>query len=41
MFASSTRVDETVNAWLAAYDTPDACVAELLCDRHDPASIAL
>lgn len=40
MFASSTRVDETVHAWLAAYDTPDACVAELLCDRHDPASIA-
>ncbi|MGE3693111.1 MAG: AMP-binding protein [Novosphingobium sp.] len=25
---------------LALYGAPDACVAELLCDRHDPASAA-
>ncbi|MFM6933715.1 MAG: AMP-binding protein [Novosphingobium sp.] len=29
-----------VTAWLATYGEPDACVAQLLCDRHDPASRA-
>lgn len=30
MLAPQHSVDETVRAWLAAYDTPDACVAHLL-----------
>lgn len=29
-----------VRSWLDVFDTTEACAAELLCDRHDPADIA-
>ncbi len=32
--------DATVAAWLAQYDTPDTDVAHLVCDRHDPSTVA-
>ncbi len=32
--------EQTVSQWLATYDTPDADVAHLLCDRHDPTAVA-
>lgn len=35
-----TRTARSVDQLLAEYDTPDACVAELLCDRHDPEATA-
>jgi acetyl-CoA synthetase len=31
---------ETIAAWLAIYDVPDADVSHLLCDRHDPNAVA-
>lgn len=35
-----TRTAKSVDQLLAEYDSPDACVAELLCDRHDPEATA-
>ena len=35
-----TRTVRSVEELLAEYDNPDACVAELLCDRHDPEATA-
>ena len=32
--------DGRVRDLLAAYDTPQACAADLLCDRHAPAAVA-
>ncbi|GAA3741419.1 acetyl-CoA synthetase [Spinactinospora alkalitolerans] len=32
---------QQVRDWLAEYDTPDASVAHLLCDRHDGAGVAV
>lgn len=29
-----------VRSWQAVFDAPEACAAELLCDRHDPAAVA-
>ncbi|MEU5266655.1 AMP-binding protein [Amycolatopsis sp. NPDC021455] len=31
---------DAVEAWLAAYDSPEADVAHLLCDRHDAEAVA-
>ncbi|MTD58930.1 AMP-binding protein [Amycolatopsis pithecellobii] len=33
-------VQPVVDAWLAAYDTPEADVAHLACDRHDAGALA-
>ncbi|MER7609823.1 AMP-binding protein [Nocardioides sp. NPDC127503] len=33
-------VSAQVAAWLAKFDSPEACAAELLCDRHDPSAVA-
>jgi acetyl-CoA synthetase len=30
----------TVRSWLDVFDVPDACAAQLLCDRHDPGAVA-
>ncbi|MDS1269147.1 AMP-binding protein [Lipingzhangella sp. LS1_29] len=32
---------QQVRDWLDSYDTPHACVATLLCDRHPPDTVAL
>lgn len=32
--------EECVSRWLALYSADDACLADLLCDRRDPASLA-
>ncbi|MFD1860175.1 AMP-dependent synthetase [Aeromicrobium camelliae] len=37
---TTTTVDATIERWLATYDAPDADVAFLLCDRHDPQTVA-
>ncbi|MEV5828046.1 AMP-binding protein [Spirillospora sp. NPDC052242] len=29
-----------MRSWLDVFDTPEACAAKLLCDRHDPAAVA-
>ncbi|MFW6773005.1 AMP-binding protein [Nocardioides sp. CPCC 205120] len=33
-------VTRRIEGWLAEYAAPDACAAELLCDRHDPDAVA-
>jgi acetyl-CoA synthetase len=33
-------IDDTVERWLTQYAAPDANVATLLCDRHDPDAVA-
>ena len=33
-------VDDTIAGWAADYDAPDAAAATVLCDRHDPQTIA-
>lgn len=33
-------IDDTVERWLSEYGAPDANVATLLCDRHDPDTVA-
>lgn len=35
-----SRIARSVEQLLAEYDGPDACVAELLCDRHDSGATA-
>lgn len=37
---AADRVAKSVDELLAEYATPDACLAELLCDRHDPQAVA-
>lgn len=34
------RTASTVDDLLAEYDSADACIADLICDRHDPADVA-
>lgn len=34
------RIARSVEQLLAEYSGPDACAAELLCDRHDPSAVA-
>ncbi|WP_333618455.1 AMP-binding protein [Dietzia sp.] len=38
--AAPDRTAVSVAELLAEYDTADACIAELLCDRHDPEAVA-
>jgi acetyl-CoA synthetase len=33
-------IDESIERWLSHYASPDANVATLLCDRHDPDTVA-
>lgn len=33
-------IDDTVERWLSRYASPEANVAILLCDRHDPDAVA-
>jgi acetyl-CoA synthetase len=33
-------IDDTVERWLSQYAAPEADVANLLCDRHDPQAVA-
>ncbi|MGW5723673.1 AMP-binding protein [Amycolatopsis sp. NPDC003865] len=33
-------IDDTVERWLSEYASPEANVANLLCDRHDPEAVA-
>lgn len=40
MSTQNPSVEQNVDAWLAAYDVPDADVAHLVCDRHDPDAVA-
>ncbi len=37
---SQDHVRQTIHNWLTIYGAPDAQVADLLCDRHDPAAVA-
>lgn len=37
---AADRIAKSVEELLAEYDTPDACLAEFLCDRHDPEAVA-
>lgn len=32
---------QQIHDWLATYDTPDTCVAHLLCDRHPADTVAI
>ncbi len=36
----SSDIDERIRQLLAQYDTPQACAAELLCDRHPDDTVA-
>lgn len=40
MNRQTSTPDSKVNEFLARYDTPDGCAAELLCDTHEPSAIA-
>ena len=33
-------IDDTIGRWLSQYASPEANVATLLCDRHDPDAVA-
>lgn len=36
----NAAVTERINELIALYDNPDACAAQLLCDRHNPDALA-
>src|SRR5690349_9453542 len=37
---TSPEIEQQLAAWEALFASPDADVAHLLCDRHDPAAVA-
>jgi acetyl-CoA synthetase len=40
MHAEAQTPDQRIKALLSTYEASDACLADLLCDRHDPDAIA-
>jgi acetyl-CoA synthetase len=40
MISPSSSIDHNVSTWLSIYGAPDANVAYLVCDQHDPQAVA-